>query len=49
MSKNNTKDQLIEQYKKTIDELLAKVKSLEKELKKKRWYYGVPYISRISW
>lgn len=34
--KENTKDQLIEQYKLTINELLTKVKALEKELKKRK-------------
>lgn len=31
--KEDVKDQLIEQYKITIDELLAKVKSLENKIK----------------
>lgn len=36
MTKNTTKDQLIEEYKKTIQELLDKVKKLEKQLEKRR-------------
>lgn len=34
--KENVKDQLIEQYKLTIEELLEKVKSLEKQIKQMR-------------
>ena len=33
MSKNTTKDQLIEEYKKTINELLDKIRALEKKIK----------------
>lgn len=34
--KEDVKDQLIEQYKLTIEELLEKVKSLEKQIKQMR-------------
>lgn len=34
--KEEVKDQLIEQYKLTIEELLEKVKSLEKQIKQMR-------------